>query len=223
MDEIPGVSLAQRFASAIQYVTSQIYHLLPAGDRPTLKHATFNFRPNKYEVQMATNYPSSSREHPQPARRHRQSPFRYGLLLALIGILFTSCTPVQPGDPVSVVKAAFERINEGDLNGYMEFFSDDAVMAYRGGRFEGPEDIRAHMELNVMPTHTRTELSNISLDGNVVTYTYDIYEYEGDIHLGPFDDGVDVIVDGKIIFDGTKGYLLIECNTDPSQAFCPGN
>jgi hypothetical protein len=172
---------------------------------------------------MAANYSSSPQGRPQPSQHHRQSPFRSGLLLALIAALIASCASAKPTDPVSIVQAAFERINEGDLDGYMEFFSDDAVMAYRGGRFEGPEDIRAHMELNVMPTHTRTELSNISLDGNVVTYTYDIYEYEGDIHLGPFDDGVDVIVDGKIIFDGTKGYLLIECNTDPSQAFCPGN
>jgi len=53
--------------------------------------------------------------------------------------------------------------------------------------------------------------------------TYTIKLYEDDRLVVTHDDGLTIVVDGKIIFDGTETYRSIECNYNPAQAFCPGN
>ena len=170
---------------------------------------------------MTANHAPSPQEHPQPSRRQRRSPFRVGLFLMLIGILLTSCTSAQPGDPVSVVQAAYDHLNQGDLNGYVELLSDDAVVIDRTGRLDGSQAIRHDLELNFVPGQMRFELSDLSSDGNEVTYTIKIYE--DDTLVATYDDGLTIVVDGKIIFDGQDRYRGIECNRDPAQAFCAGN
>ncbi len=174
---------------------------------------------------MTANYSSSPRNNPQPYRRHRQSPIRSGLWLTLIGILLptliASCASAQPSDPVAIVQTAYDRINDGDVDGFMKLFSDDAVMVDRSGRYAGSQAIREYMDQKFVPEHVRIELSDISSDGNVVSYTSKVYQ--GDKLLATYKDGLDVIADGRIIFDGTERYRLQECDTDPSQAFCPEN
>jgi len=174
--------------------------------------------------EMKANYSSSPREHPQPSRRQRKLPFRIGLLLILIGIpfpfLLASCTSAKPRDPVSVVQAANDRLSEGDLDGMMEFYSDDAVMCSPGGCFHGSQEIRDKLT-SYMTLHRRIELSDLSSDGNVVTFT--LKSYQGGILAENVPDGLNVVVDGRIIFDGTKALRRMECDRDPSQAFCPGN
>jgi len=170
---------------------------------------------------MTANASSSLREHPQSSRRQRPSHFRSGLLLILIGILLAACAPAQPSDPVSIVQAAYDRLNQDDIDGYMEFLSDDAVMIDRTGRIDGAQAIRENLALNFVPVQFRYELSDFSSDGNVVTYTIKIYE--DDTLVATYEDGLTIVVDGKIIFDGQDRYRGIECNLDPSQAFCPGN
>lgn len=170
---------------------------------------------------MTANASSSPREHFQPPRRPRRSPFRVGLFLMLIGILLTTCTSAQPGDPVSVVQAAYDLLNQGDLNGYLELLSDDAVMIDRSGRFDGSQAIRDNLTLNFVPGQIRYELSDLRSDGNEVTYAIKVYE--DDTLVATYDDGLTIVVDGKIIFDGQDRYRGIECNRDPAQAFCPGN
>jgi ketosteroid isomerase-like protein len=143
--------------------------------------------------------------------------------MILIAIFFTfllaSCKPAQPGDPVSVVQAAYDRFNEGDVDGYIEFFSDDAVMCAPQGCSHGTQDIREYLTSHIGLTNRRYELSDLSADGNVVTYS--AKGYEGDLLMETVYDGLDVVVDGKIIFEGTKAFLRYECDKDPSQAFCP--
>jgi hypothetical protein len=118
-----------------------------------------------------------------------------------------------------VVHAAYDRLNAGDIDGYMEFLSDDAVLLDGTGRTEGVEAIRADLELSVGPGRHRFEISDLNLDGNVVYYTYDVYE---DDRFVASNMGAAVVVDGRIIFDGSASMLSIECYRDPSQAFCPG-
>ena len=170
---------------------------------------------------MTANYPSSPREHSQPARRQRQSHFQSGSLLILIGMLFpfllASC---KPSDPVTVVQAANDRLSNGDLDGMMEFYSEDAVMCSPGGCFHGSKEIRDKLT-SYMTLHRRIELSDLSSDGNVVTFT--LKSYQGGILAENVPDGLNVVVDGRIIFDGTKALRRMECDRDPSQAFCLGN
>ena len=169
---------------------------------------------------MTANYSSSPREYSQPSRRQRKSPFLSGLLLILIGIPLASCTSAQPSDPVSVVQAAYERFNEEDVDGFMEFFSEDAVIIDVTGRYAGSQAIRDYLIKTVMPGHHRVELSDLRSKGNVVTFTAKIYERNR--WVGTEYGELDVVVGGRIIFEGDEASLLQECESDPSQAFCPG-
>ena len=144
---------------------------------------------------MTANASSSLREHPQSSRRQRPSHFRSGLLLILIGILLGSCAPDQPSDPVAIVQTAYDRLNQGDLEGYVELLSNDAVMIDRTGRFDGSQAIRDNLALNFVPSQLRFELSDLSSDGNEVTYTIKIYE--DDTLVATYDDGLTIVVDGK--------------------------
>ena len=144
---------------------------------------------------MTANSSSSPQEHPQSPRRPPQLPFRSGLLLILIGILLASCAPAQPSDPVAVVQAAYDRLNQDDVDGYMKFLSDDAVVVDSTGRLEGSEAIRDNLTLTWVPLDFRFELSELSSDGNEVTYTIKLYE--GDRLVDTQDDGLTIVVDGK--------------------------
>jgi ketosteroid isomerase-like protein len=164
-------------------------------------------------------------KHPQPTRSHSKSFCRPGLALiliigSLIPLLVTSCKSALPKDPVAIVQAAYDRLSEGDVDGFMKFFSDDAVQISPGGRFAGPEAIREHME-QLVSQHYRFELRDLSSNGYDVTYAS--REYQNDTYITSDDDGLTVVVDDRIIFDGTKTYRLQECTRDPSQAFCQGN
>ena len=86
-------------------------------------------------------------------------------------------------------------------------------------RIVGAQAIR-ELWIGEIATQIRIELSDLSADGNVVTYTAKVYH--GD-RLVDTIQGLDVVADGKIIFDGTADKYRSECESDPSQAFCPGN
>ena len=141
------------------------------------------------------------------------------LALMLIVVMEAGCAPAQVTDPVAVVQAAYERANKGDLDGFMAFIADDAVEADPNGRIVGAQAIR-ELWIGEIATQIRIELSDLSADGNVVTYTAKVYH--GD-RLVDTIQGLDVVADGKIIFDGTADKYRSECESDPSQAFCPGN
>ena len=174
---------------------------------------------------MIANVSSTHRETSQMSRHQGQLLFHSGSLLIFIGLLLAiflaSCTSAQASDPITIVQTAYDRVNNGDVDGAMELFSEEAVVIdSSGGRHVGSQAIRELFEQQVIPAHVRIELSDLSADGNVVTFTSKVYQ--GDQLLGTFDDSINVIVDGQIIFDGTKDSLAQECKSNPDQAFCPG-
>jgi len=175
---------------------------------------------------MEANRHSPVAEFPPTSRVLFRSAHRCALALAttaiLASFLLASCAPAKPTDPVSVVQAATDCLNEGDIDGYMGFLADDAVALVTGTRYEGSQAIRALLERDIaLSGGVRSELANVRVDGNVVTSTVNIYE--GGALVATYDNYVDVVVDGKIIFDGSEGDLVVECSSDPSQAFCPGD
>jgi hypothetical protein len=141
------------------------------------------------------------------------------LLLALfIGSALASCAPAKPTDPVAVVQAAYDRYNKGDLDGYLGFFSDDAVVCAPLGCSHGIEEIRDYITLHVPAGTRRYELSDLTANGNVVTYVANGYEGAALVETVP--DALDVVVDGRIIFEGTEILLGYECDQNPAEAFC---
>jgi hypothetical protein len=174
---------------------------------------------------MSPKYPFSACEHPRPFQRRRTLPFRLGSLLLLIGILFplilASCKSEQPADPVTIVQEAYTHFNEQDVDGFMKYISNDAVIVEGSHRYDGSEAIREYLTMDLMPKQLRIEVIDPISKGNDVTYTVKVYQ--GDILINTISDVLDVVVDGKIIFEGTEKERYFECITDASQAFCPEN
>jgi hypothetical protein len=139
------------------------------------------------------------------------------LALVLLAATGAACAPARAADdPVAIVQAAYDRANNGDLDGFMAFIADDAVERDANGRFEGAEAIR-NLWQGELAGQIRIELTDLNADGNVVTYTGKVYH--GD-RLVDTVQGVDVVAGGKIIFDGTADTYQSECESDASQAFC---
>jgi ketosteroid isomerase-like protein len=172
------------------------------------------------------NLVPTHRETSPMSRPQGQLLFHSGSFLIFVGILLStflaSCTSAQSSDPISIVQTAYDRMNNGDVDGAMELYSDDAVVIdSSGGRHVGSQAIREFFKEDVIPAQVRIELSDLSADGNVVTFTTKVYQ--DDQLLGTFQDSVNVIGNGQIIFDGNKDSLAQECKSNPAQAFCTGN
>ena len=173
---------------------------------------------------MSSNASSSHREKFQMSRGPHKLLFRSRSFFICIGILLAvfvaSCTSTQSDDPATIVQTAYDRLNNGDVDGFMELVSDDAVVVdVGGGRHVGSQDIRKVFQ-EMVTSHFRVELSDVSADGNVVTFTATVYQ--GDKLFGTYDDAIDIITNGQIIFDGTKADLEQVCQSNPDQAFCLG-
>jgi ketosteroid isomerase-like protein len=137
-------------------------------------------------------------------------------MVIALAVSLISCALAQPTDPIAIMQASNERINTGDVDGFMEFFAEDAIMLDPTGRHVGSQAIREVMQ-EVVKQGIRFELSDLRVDGNVVTCTCDVFI--GDKKIDTVKS-LDVIVDGLIIFEGTEDSYRSECDTDPSQAFC---
>lgn len=142
------------------------------------------------------------------------------LALLLLVANVAGCAPAQPRDPVGIVQAIYDRLNEGDLDGFMAYFAEDAVMIDDSGRYAGSPAIREHVQRDALQAHLRFELVDLGSDGNVATYSYKAYLGNTVIDA---HSCVDVIADGRIIFDGTEELYRYQCQKDPSQTFCLGN
>jgi len=161
--------------------------------------------------------------HPRNPRNVRSSLGRSRLraaLLVLATIVLVSCSPTLPRDPVAVLQAAYDSANQGDVDGFMQFVSEDTVL-YFGERYTGTQAIREFVQESFGAGTFRLEITDLIADGDVVTYSHK--GYSGEELLGSGDDGLAVIVDGKILFDGTEGDRLQECSREPAQAFCPSD
>ena len=174
---------------------------------------------------LAKSYTTAKGE-PKPSRLECQLLLRpaFSLVItaSLLSFLLASCISTSPNDPVSVVQAAYDRLNDGDVDGFMEFVSDDAVfLGSNGGKHAGSQAIREMLETEFASGNMRLELSDMRSDGNIVTYTAKIYI--GKALIGDYTDGLDIVTDGKIVFDGRETWRLYYCDQDPSQAFCPGD
>ncbi len=143
------------------------------------------------------------------------------LLFALLTLAASvpACAPRATPDAAAVVQTAYDRLAAGDVDGFMGFFAPQAIMEDSDARYEGARAIRLHVENDLVPAHIRVELSNVVANGNVVTYVASIYF--GNVLLAN-EPSVDVVADGKIIYDGTQLRYGAECAQQPRPAFCAG-
>ncbi len=137
----------------------------------------------------------------------------------LIAASLASCATARPQDPAAVVRTAYDRLNKGDADAFTSLYSDTALLIDPHGRYAGSQAIHDYAS-ELVSQQFRFELSELSVDGNVVTYVSRLYmPIYGD---KPADtlNGLSVVADGLILFDGTPALYRLECTKDPTQAFC---
>ena len=94
------------------------------------------------------------------------------LSTAALCFLIAACKPEKTADPVSVVKAEFDAINNGQADTAAELFAEDAewISAFR--QSTGASAIRDMLRLTTIPTKTRLTIRDISAEGPTVTGTF---------------------------------------------------
>ena len=94
-------------------------------------------------------------------------------LIAITMLVGTLILPValhaQEADPASVVTAAYEAWNAGDVDAYLALVADDAVVDIPGfGTYTGLEEIRAWME-GLIPLNPHMGYEILQGEGGTVT------------------------------------------------------
>ena len=120
------------------------------------------------------------------------------LVLALVGC--GSTTPAST-DPATIVKNYYDAIAAKDLDKVMSFLADDALLTNPQGKFQGKEAIRPYMQ-GLIDDGFHSENSNYRESNGEVRYDYKVYF--GDELVDQNTDGLTIVQDGKIVFDGLE-------------------
>jgi len=129
-----------------------------------------------------------------------------------------SAIPV-PTTPEAVVQAYYDALTAEQLDTALAFVADDAIFFNPIGLFSGAAEIREHLQNEVIGSLT-FDLSNLQADGGKVTYAYEVIQNGSTVDVGT--DGLTVVQNGKIVFDGTVSSGALLCNGDTPPGFCAG-
>jgi hypothetical protein len=127
-----------------------------------------------------------------------------GILAALV---LSACSQsgaasrTQAENPTTIVQTYLQAINNKQLDTAMSFLADDASMSYPGGKIQGKQAIRKAYQ-DFIDGGYRTEASNFRESSGEVRYDYKVYF--GDEMVDQNTDGLAIIKDGKIVFDGLE-------------------
>lgn len=125
------------------------------------------------------------------------------VLVGSLGTLAASASaPAQAQDPVTVVQTYYDAYNNKDVDAAMENIAADAIFINPIGTFKGADEIRAHLQ-SIINDDLKFELSNFVNDNGRVTYGYEVIIGGETVETGT--DGLTIVKDGKIVFDGTVG------------------
>lgn len=164
-----------------------------------------------------------SAEYPFSPEVQIKFPYQISLIaiVATIFLLFAmvGCKPTQPSDPIAVVQAAVECQNKGDVDCYMSYVADDVVASVEGGQIVGAQAFRDAIQPLFGEGGITVKLSEIKVNGNDVSFV--LQEFLNGEPYYTWSDGLAVVVDGKIIFEGRERLRQEYCLKDPSQVFCP--
>jgi hypothetical protein len=86
------------------------------------------------------------------------------LLFALVGTVLA-----QEPDPLQVMEAYDLALNEGNVDGALALFADDAILTTQQGELVGKEQIRTWLE-RVVAQNSRVEPVNRQVSGDTVTW-----------------------------------------------------
>lgn len=128
------------------------------------------------------------------------------VLFGIFGMLAAgglSAAPVtQAEDPSAIVQAYYDAYNSKDVETAVLYIAEDAVFINPVGTFTGAAAIKAHLATLVNDGLT-FDLSDFKNDNGRVQYAYKVLINGEVVETGT--DGLTIVKDGKIIFDGTVG------------------
>ena len=114
---------------------------------------------------------------------------------------------LEDGEQIWVVQKYYELLNAKNLDLAMSFIANDAVFINPTGSYEGTDAIRKSLA-GVNADGITFDLSNFrNTDGKVV---YDYKVMQGANLLDQGTNGLTIVKDGKVVFDGTEDTLATQ-------------
>jgi ketosteroid isomerase-like protein len=124
-------------------------------------------------------------------------------LVTLLGLTLIACVPAAStaADPVAIVKDYYAAINGKDLDKAVSLLADDAIATAPGGKLQGKAAIQKSLQEN-MDLNFRSEISNLRESNGEVRYDYIVYFGSNEIDRDT--DGLTIVKNGQIVFDGLE-------------------
>jgi hypothetical protein len=126
---------------------------------------------------------------------------RRGTVLALC-LITSGAVAAAATDPVGIVKKYYAAFNAGQFEAAASGLADDAVLTSPEGRFEGKDACRRYLK-SLIDRGVRQENSNYREKAGEVRYDYKWYL--GGAVVGSGTDGLTIVKDGKVVYDGLEG------------------
>jgi hypothetical protein len=122
-------------------------------------------------------------------------------VLAAVSLLLAACAAAPTADPITVVKDYYAAVNGKNLDKALSLLADDVVTTGPGQRYEGKDALRKVLQEN-MGLNFRSEISNLRESNGEVRYDYIVYYGANEVDRD--SDGLTIVKNGKIVFDGLE-------------------
>jgi len=123
-----------------------------------------------------------------------------GMLFALLLAACGGATGSEAG-ATSVVQKFYTAIADKQLDEAMSYVAEDALFINPTGTFTGKDEVRDNISALIDGDFV-FELRDLSNDNGKVTYGYTLYIGGEAVEEG--DNGVTIVRDGKVVFDGLE-------------------
>jgi ketosteroid isomerase-like protein len=113
---------------------------------------------------------------------------------------------LEAAEQIWIVQKYYEAVNTGDLDLAMTFVAPDALFINPTGTYEGAAAIRESLA-GLSTDGITFALSNFRNTGGTVTYDYEVLQGKNVLDKGT--NGLTVVKDGKVVFDGTEETFVV--------------
>lgn len=104
-------------------------------------------------------------------------------------------------DPIAIVQTAYEAIANGDVDTVAALYADDVALTYPGGKIQGKDAALTILRAWIADGF-HSENSNYRENNGEVRYDYKVFF--GDELVDENTNGLTIVKDGEIIFDGLE-------------------
>ncbi len=125
------------------------------------------------------------------------------VVAALFVLLLAACggAAESQADPTVIVQEFYQAIADGELDAAMSHVAEDALFINPTGTYTGKAEVRENISA-LIAGGLVFELRDLANDDGKVTYGYTLYIEGENVEEG--DNGVTIVKDGKVVFDGLE-------------------